>query len=292
MSFQNVTRIGVMLCGLGFAAWGCSTSNDPASSNNLQVNTGKSNGQIAAAGDCQTDCIEEGGPYFEKAYSQVVTWGGATTHKPPNSKTVDVIVYNTESDFVIKVKSTNGWSDLVIDEVSSWTNGPVAPNTWGTYSYPLPSGWQACDAEAFELKVAGNGPQAEFNISYNLIGVCPECETAFTGQAISCDDTREAVYTFSSLEALDTLKIQGGLTNFTGADAVVTVTGGNLTVTQWTPGNSSNRIIKLTGSVEACEVVTITITWNSSNPGNSVITGQWSASFGDQELLVEPLSCD
>lgn len=294
MMMKSTVRAGIMLCTLAIFAWGCSNSNEPASStkvstNNVPTGTDKSAGQIAVAGDCQVDCIEEGGPYFEKPYSKTVTWGNANN---PNVKTIDVIVYNTETDFVIKVKSTNGWSDLVINGNSAWTNGPVAPNSWGTYTYPLTSGWQACDVEAFLLQVAGNGPQASFNVSYNLIGVCPACETAFEGEAISCDDTREAVYTFSSVEALSSVKIQGGLTNFTGSDAVVTVVGGNMTVSQWTPGGSSNRIIKVEGSVDACEVVTITITWNSSNPGNTEITGDWSASFGDQSLEVAPLSCE
>jgi len=101
------------------------------------------------------------------------------------------------------------------------------------------------------------------------------CVTAFTGQAISCGTSREAVYHFSSVNNEDYIKIQGGLTNFTGGDAVVTITGGNLTATQSTPGGSSNRIIRVEGSVTACEDITIRVTWNSSN-GGTVITGSWS----------------
>ncbi|HLF46366.1 MAG TPA: hypothetical protein VI548_08070 [Chitinophagaceae bacterium] len=101
------------------------------------------------------------------------------------------------------------------------------------------------------------------------------CETSFTGQAVSCGTSREANYTFISEDALSYIKIQGGLTNFTGADAVVTVTGGNLTVTQVTPGGSSNRRITIEGSVDACETITINIKWNSSNTGGT-ITGDWS----------------
>lgn len=111
--------------------------------------------------------------------------------------------------------------------------------------------------------------------SFPVVVLSDCCEPGFTGDAISCDDTREAVYTFSSDEALDYIKIQGGLTNFTGADAEVIVSGGDLTVSQWTPGGSSNRIIRLEGSVESCETVTITLRWNSSN-GGEVITGDWS----------------
>ena len=101
------------------------------------------------------------------------------------------------------------------------------------------------------------------------------CETSFTGTANSCTNARQAVYTFNSITDLSYIKIQGGLTNFTGDDAVVTIDGGNLTWSQSTPGGSSNRVIKIEGSVTACQPVTITITWNSTNTGG-VITGSWS----------------
>jgi hypothetical protein len=66
--------------------------------------------------------------------------------------------------------------------------------------------------------------------SYSLYGVCANkgCETSFTGEAIACGNQREAVYTLTSKDAVSNFKIQGGLTNFTGADAVVTVTGGSI----------------------------------------------------------------
>jgi len=108
-----------------------------------------------------------------------------------------------------------------------------------------------------------------------VIEAIDPCETSFTGEAISCGSQRQAVYSFSSVDALSYIKIQGGLTNFTGANAVITITGGNLTASQSTPGGSSNRIIKIEGSVAACETITITISWNSTNSG-SIITGDWS----------------
>jgi hypothetical protein len=111
------------------------------------------------------------------------------------------------------------------------------------------------------------------------------CELGFSGSAISCDDTREAVYIFTADEALDYIKIQGGLTNFTGSDAEVIVSGGDLSVSQWTPGGSSNRVIRLEGSIESCETVTITIRWNSSN-GGEVITGNWSVKDAQGEDIA------
>lgn len=226
------------------------------------------------SGDCSSDCIKAEGPYFETTDQQVVYWGGSDGKK--FSKTVDIVYYNTATDFVLKVKSTEGWSDLVIDGVSSWTGGAVAANTWGTYTIPLASGWKACDLKSFELKVTKVGNPAEFDVAYNLFGLCPECETSFTGEAISCSTAREAVFTFKSDKDISSFKIQGGLTNFTGDDADITVTGGtNITKGQLTPGGSSNRVIKVEGGIAKCSEVTIKITWNSTNTGG-VITGSWS----------------
>ncbi len=114
------------------------------------------------------------------------------------------------------------------------------------------------------------------------------CEVSFTGEAISCDSTREVVFTYTSDEDLNYVKIKGGLTNGTLEDATVVVEGADLDVTQKTPGNSSNRVITLEGSVEACVTITITITWNSSNE-DPIITGDWTATGG---LEVEGLECE
>lgn len=255
----------------------------------------------SASGNCASDCISDTNPYYPTSDVSTVTWGNNF------SKTIDIKYYNTATHFVLEVRSSNGWSDLLINGVSVWEENemdPLAPNEWGTYSYPLPNGWQACDRINFALQVAGNGPSANFAVDYNLIGICDEgCETEFTGQAVSCDDTREAVYTFTADADQDYIKIQGGLTNFTGADAVITFLDeegnviddlDNLTVSQWTPGESSNRVIKVDGSVSACETITIRIEWNSDNGGN-VITGDWSVKDENGVELapsVEGLFCE
>lgn len=243
-----------------------------------------SNLLLTSLPDCSTSCIEDGGPYFEQTDQKLVQWGGR--NGTDNSKTIDIVYYNTPTDFVLKVRSTNGWSDLVIDGVSSWTGGPVAANAWGELKLPLANGWKACDVKAFALQVAGNGPSANFTISYNLYGVCKKgCSTEFAGKALECGAQREAEYTFTAAEDLDYIKIQGGLTNFTGQDAVVTITGGTLTASQSTPGGSSNRVIKVEGSVKACDKVTINIKWNSTNTGG-IITGSWSVKNAAGEALA------
>lgn len=228
--------------------------------------------RTSSGGNCSEDCIQDQN-YFIDTQQVIKSWGGQNQNN--NSKTVNIEYYNTETHFVLRVKSTNGWSDLVINGISSWLGGPVSPNVWATYSYPLAEGWEACDSESFSLSVTGNGPPAQFMVTYNLFEVCSSCELGFFGEAISCGTEREANYTFTADSDMDYIKIQGGLTNFTGNNAVVTVTGGNLTQSQSTPGGSSNRIIKVEGSVSECETITINIKWNSTNSGG-IITGDWS----------------
>ena len=119
--------------------------------------------------------------------------------------------------------------------------------------------------------------------SYNLYGVCPltkDVKLLLPGKPSPAVLSREAVYTFISADDQSYFKIQGGLTNFTGADAEVTVEGGITTDTQWTPGGSTNRVIKVEGSVGECETITIRIRWNSTNSGG-IITGNWSVKDGN-----------
>lgn len=235
-------------------------------------------------GSCSTDCIKADGPYFITADQQTVTWG------KDFRKIVAIEYYNTATDFVLKVKSTEGWSDLVINGTSSWTGGPVAADAWGTLTIPLSSGWKACDIKSFTLQIAGGkGPQAIFDVNYSLFGLCTDCTTSFTGMAISCGPAREAVYKFKSDTDLSSFKIQGGLTNFTGANANVTVTGGiNTTSTQVTSGKSSNRVITVEGGISKCSEVTIRVTWNSTNTGGT-ITGDWSVSTNNLNVSPVPV---
>ena len=233
--------------------------------------------------NCNDNCIaKDSQTFFAKSAEQTVSWGGEKF-----SKTVYVKYFNSPTHFVLQVLSTDGYSDLVIDGVSSGIK--AAPNTWANYTFPLAVGWEACNDINLKLQVAGNGPQGVFDVKYQLIGICHDdaCENTFTGKAISCGTSREAEYTFTSKDAISNLKIQGGLTNFTGSDAVVTIVGGTLTASQRTPGESSNRVITVEGSVGACETITINIKWNSSNSGG-VITGDWSAS--DSDIDVAPIT--
>lgn len=222
-----------------------------------------------ASGNWETDCINDVTPYFKTTDQKTIINGG-------NTKIVDIEYYNTATNFVLKIKSTKMIADILIDNETIFSS-TVIVGDWRVYTVPLSTGWKAGDLVSYTLKATGNGSPAEFPVSYNLIGVCPPvCETSFIGKTISCGTTRTATYTLKSDKDLSYFKIQGGLTNFTGTDAIVTFTGGNnITTKQSTPGGSTNRIIKIEGGISKCSEVTITVIWNSSN-GGEIITGSWS----------------
>lgn len=231
--------------------------------------------------DCNIHCIDPGGPYVESQGSQIQRWGHPTN--PQHWKTVSHIAYNTATSLVVEVTFTHSGGNAsntvsvtafgVAQSVTTLASGATA-----TFTFDLPTGWNACTNVPFSIYQEGQNSPMNLSCSYNLYGVCANrgCETSFTGETIDCDDQlREAVYTFTSAEDLSYFKIQGGLTNFTGGSAEVTVDGGITTDDQWTPGGSTNRVIKVEGSVAACETITIRIKWSSTNSGG-IITGNWS----------------
>ena len=247
--------------------------------------------------DCGTTCINPDGPFIEASGSKTHTWGNANN---PHWKNVSHVAYNTPTSFVVKVTFTHsaGNASNTVSATAFGSTKSVATLTSGsttTFTFDLPAGWSACDNVPFSIYQEGLNSPMNIPCSYSLYEVCPNrCATAFTGQAIACGEQREAVYTFTSAEALPYIKIQGGLTNFTGADAEVIVTDPTgMTISQGTPGGSSNRVIKVEGGVGACETITIRIRWNSTNSGG-VITGSWSVKDGngvDVATAIEGLTC-
>jgi len=248
--------------------------------------------------DCWSTCINPEGPYIESSGSKTQTWGNTSN---PHWKTVNHVAYNTATSFVVKVTFTHSGGNAsntvsVTAFGSTQTIETLASGATNTFTFNLPAGWNACDNVPFSIYQEGQNSPMNLSCSYNLYGICiadDGCTTSFSGEAIACGNQREAVYTFTSQDAQNYIKIQGGLTNFTGADAEVIVTGGNLTTSQWTTGGSSNRVIKVEGSVGACETITIRIRWTSTNSGG-IITGSWSVKDGNGVEVaheIEGLAC-
>lgn len=233
--------------------------------------------------DCATTCIDPAGPYIESTGSSTQTWGNPAN--PQHWKTVSHTAYNTATSLVVKVTFTHSGGNAsntvsVTAFGSTQSVATLASGATATFTFALPTGWNACDNVPFSVYQEGQNSPMHLSCSYNLYGICAAkdggCETSFTGNAIACGNQREAVFTFTSKDAQSYIKIQGGLTNFTGADAEVIVndpTG--RTVSQWTPGGSTNRVIRVEGSISECETITIRIRWNSTNSGG-IITGSWS----------------
>lgn len=118
------------------------------------------------------------------------------------------------------------------------------------------------------------------------------CDTEFTAQAISCKVQRTVIYTFTSPENAEKITIQGDLKDFTGPDAIISISGGALVSNQWSLG--TNRHISIEGDVTACEKIIITINWTATQPGG-VITGPWSVTDSKGVALaaeIIPLECE
>ena len=248
--------------------------------------------------DCNTHCIDPAGPFVESSGSNTKHWGNPAN--PEHWKTVSHVAYNTASTLVVNVTFTHSGgnaSNTVSVTAFGLTKSvtTLASGATATFTFDLPAGWNACDNVPFTIYQEGQNSPMNLSCSYNLYGICASkvCETSFTGEAISCGTSREAVFTFKSKDAYDYIKIQGGLTDFTGADATVYINGtvvdfnttsadgwvqgtvNGYTVGQRTQGGSLNRNIRVEGGLAECDELVIRIVWPSSNAGG-VITGSWS----------------
>lgn len=173
----------------------------------------------------------------------------------------------------------------------------------------VPAGQQSSGTNTLTATIP-NVQEGTYNFRYKLgsggftnVNITVEscCEltgqgNTFTGAAGegSCGNARSATYTFCSEFGVEYYKMQGGLTNFSGGDAIVTVSGGDSSVNQRTPGNSSNRVITVEGSVGECSCINVVISWYATN-GNSTITGEWSVKdAGGNNLAPEvaALNCN
>jgi hypothetical protein len=244
--------------------------------------------------NCSADCISPQGPFVEVSAMVSSSWGGPNSDK--HTKTVSYVAYNTATDFVVKVTytksglNTNASDSIKVTACGSMQSVPtLASGATATFTFPLPAGWKSCDAVDFYIRQQGQNEPITMGRRYQLFGVCQnKCTTLLSGNVVSCGEQREVIYRFIAAEDMDYIKIQGGLTNFTG-DADVTITGANLTWSQSTPGGSSNRVIKIEGSVTACQEAVIHVKWISTNTGGT-ITGQWSVKDANGVEVASPVA--
>lgn len=243
---------------------------------------------------CETQCIEpSSGDYFYKTGNVNGAIGSRT-------KGLTYKVYNTETDFVVEVSysrtpsTSAGTSTVKVTVNGTDQTKTIANNSSATYTFPLASGWEGCDATNWSLveTVFDGAAALSASDAYGLIGLCG-CVydgNSFTGDINTCGTNREVVYTLTSEDGITGFKMQGGLTAHSTSEPTVTVTGGSgITVTKKEVGNA-NYVITVEGNVSSCSDVKVQINWSSSNSG-STITGDWSVSAGDFTSNVLGLIC-
>jgi hypothetical protein len=201
------------------------------------------------------------------------------------------------------VPATCGQAQIQWDSAGTWVQiAHENPLTGGCLTGTVPAA--AAGTYNFRAQYISSGGGCNFctlqfaDTPYSVTVVeCDDCEltgNTFTGTSTTTcgSSVHSATYTLCSEDGISFFHIQGGLTNFTGANATVAWVGGNgVTVSQHTPGGSSNRIVEVEGSLSECSCITITMSWNSTNANNQV-TGGWSAVGFGGDLFVPVLNCN
>jgi hypothetical protein len=239
---------------------------------------------LAGGGDCETDCIDEnsGDLFAATATSPTVSCGGPNQNN--DSKSLSVKVWNTlttiEYEFTINTTANSAGKLQYYDEgTMAWVDYPMGAltnNVAFPVSWPLGT-WAACDVVTEQWRQEGGGPPVSLgDVSYNLIGECVDCVDEMTAD-LTCGETNSITFTFTAVEA-GPIVIQGGL----NANAVITASGSNV-LTQNTShpslDNSNASVTRWEGNVDACQEVTVTVSW--TGPAS---IGDWSAKRGDVTL--------
>lgn len=113
------------------------------------------------------ECIDpDAGEYHVVSESKSVEWGN---RRNPFEKTVEIEYYNTLTEFVLRVKSTEMIADVLVDDESIKDfDGTVEAGTWQEFTLDLGEG----GTQTFSLKVAGSGPPVDFEVNYTLLSEC------------------------------------------------------------------------------------------------------------------------
>lgn len=219
-SKMHVSAITLVLAGV-LAFWSCQKEeqvirvNDPVK----QLKT--------TAPDCATDCINPVSPVYFPFVSTLSDGPAAT------DKTTTVTVYNTLTDLVIEVVSNVETGTVKINDVVMNPNGIPGGQTT-TFTFPLPSGWNACDPWPFKVEILGGGNPDVHEGTYYLIGACP----------VSCTPQDESAWsagtryvskgnwaTFTTWAAGKVSVIYAGQTINIGTATFSAVSSGNVTIT-------------------------------------------------------------
>lgn len=178
---------------------------------------------------------------------------------------------NTDSNFQVQQKDINGdWQQVYL----------ANKGLTGSDSFEV----VLVEGENYFRYTNQNGGGFVENSSSFTGVVCTPCENSLVAE-LTCEDNKTATFTFTTVDA-GPIVIQGGLTNGT----TITNASSNVLVrntTHQSVQNSNSNVTRWEGDVEACEVVTVTITFTG---GNGI--GDWSAKRGEEVLgTTEAQAC-
>ncbi|MEN2283279.1 hypothetical protein AAGF08_14130 [Algoriphagus sp. SE2] len=133
------------------------------------------NMRLAAAGSCETDCIEPGSEIYYPVTDM------ATLNVGRNTKSVSYSAYNTETDFVVEVtyaiiagSAKAKATIVVVIDGNEVVYEDVSSGSTVSHTVPLAEGWAGCDQVAFSVVQKGLGKPITFSENYDLIPVCAE----------------------------------------------------------------------------------------------------------------------
>lgn len=153
------------------AAMGCDSIVDQQTETNDSIATGDMSVNFPVVAGAVIDCIKQDEPEYNVVHDmKTVEWG---KKKNPFTKRIEIEFYNTLTEFVLRVKSSHAFNDVIVDDESVKNfNGRISAGSWQEFTFELDEDWQAGDEWSFAVKVAGSGPPAELDVNYVLIGEC------------------------------------------------------------------------------------------------------------------------
>jgi hypothetical protein len=204
-----------------------------------------------AATSCETECINEGGPYFEQVTTQNFNanpFGSAT-----------VTIWNTPTAIVYKIESSSDdLRRITFNGTDIYSNAAPAVEPF-LYSIPLGPTWAGCDEKTATIEVrrqvsngTGAGVYLNFATSYKLIPVCQECVESFSYKL-----NGDGSYTFTYIPAID---VVDALLVFTFPQGAL-----DTPLTGW---NYNGQTMQTTMNLKACQVYNWTVSLSCKDLNN------------------------
>ncbi len=160
-----------LILAMSFIAIGCDSIVDQKTDADDSITTSAMAETFSMVQASTIECIDPMVLEYNKVTDlKTIEWGNP---RNLSSKTVDIEYYNTLSQFVLRVKSTDIIADVLADDESIKDfDGLLEADKWQEFTFDLESGWQAGDTQTLNVEVAGKGPAVYFDVVYTLLGEC------------------------------------------------------------------------------------------------------------------------